>query len=202
MTDDLFLSKGEFMPARKRFQFQHEGNFFTELVVHLSWDVRTTEGPPFDLDAVVFPITPEGKVPTGRFCVYYNNLVSPDQAVQHEGDDLDGSGGGEVVRIHLNRVSPNVEKLVFAVVIYDAVERHEHFGNVAHTSIKFTAEGHGLLDEHRLAGNFAKFTGVVVGEVHREANHWAFQSIDKGYYGGLSEIGTLYGVHFRDTPPA
>jgi tellurium resistance protein TerD len=99
-------------------------------------------------------------------------------------------------------VSPNVEKLVFAVVIYDAVERHEHFGNVAHTSIKFTAEGHGLLDEHRLAGNFAKFTGVVVGEVHREANHWAFQSIDKGYYGGLSEIGTLYGVHFRDTPPA
>ncbi len=69
------------------------------------------------------------------------------------------SGGGEIVRVHLRRVAAVVQRIVFAVVIYNAVERHEHFGNIAHALIRFTPEGGTAIDEHRIAGNFAKFDG-------------------------------------------
>lgn len=199
---DLYMGKGESMPRLKRITFRDENQYFTELVVHLGWDVRDSAGPAFDLDVCVFPLTEAGTVPTGRYCVYYNNLSCPDGAIVHEGDDYDGSGGGEIVRVHLRRVAAVVQRIVFAVVIYNAVERHEHFGNIAHAFIRFTPEGGTAIDEHRIAGNFAKFTGVVIGELFRADDHWEFRSVDKGYYGGLSEIGHIYGVNFVDEAPA
>jgi tellurium resistance protein TerD len=202
VSDDAMpLDKGEVMPAKKRFPIS-SGRRIRELVVHLGWDVRRTAGPPFDLDAVAFPLTASGTVPSGRHCVYYNNLTDPDRSIEHEGDDLDGGGGGEIIRVHLRHVSPTIERIVFAVVIYEAKERHEHFGNIERAYIKFTAEDFGVLDEHRLTGDFASYTGVVIGEMMRQDDDWSFQAIEKGYVGGLAEIGRQYGVSFKNVAPS
>ena len=54
--------------------------------------------------------------------IFYNNLASPDQSVVHTGDNRTGAGDGddEKILVNLKQVSPQIEKFVVTVTIYDA----------------------------------------------------------------------------------
>lgn len=45
-------------------------------------------GADFDLDASAFILGENGKILADEFFVFYNNLKSPDEAVEHTGDNL------------------------------------------------------------------------------------------------------------------
>jgi tellurium resistance protein TerD len=202
MDEELPMDKGEAMPIIKKIRITRpEHPPIRELVVHLGWRVKSTAGPEVDLDASAFPLTANGTVPGGRYCVYYNNLNSPDRSIQHEGDDLDGKGGGEIIRVHLREVSPIIERIAFAVTIYDAKRLHQNFGSLSQAHIRFSAEDVGQLDEHVLSGDYAKYSGVVIGEMCRTGEDWEFHAVERGFYGGLTEIGHHYGVNFREVAP-
>ncbi len=72
----------------------------TAVLVGLGWDVRTTTGADYDLDASALLCDESGKVLSNGHFVFYNNLKSPDGSVEHTGDNLTGEGEGddEIVR--------------------------------------------------------------------------------------------------------
>ena len=77
------------------------GNF----TVGLGWDTNTTAtGADFDLDASVFILGDNKKILSDQHFVFYNNLKSPDGAVEHTGDNRTGEGDGddESIRIDLS----------------------------------------------------------------------------------------------------
>src|SRR4051794_38612833 len=78
----------------------------------LGWDVRTTTGVDFDLDASALLTNASGKVLSDGHFVFYNNLTSPDGSVHHTGDNLTGEGEGddEVINIDLTLVPGEVER--------------------------------------------------------------------------------------------
>src|SRR5215207_3939092 len=78
--------------------------------VGLGWDVRTTTGADFDLDASALLCGADGRVLSDQHFVFYNNLVSPDGSVQHTGDNLTGQGEGddEMIRVNLAAVPGHV----------------------------------------------------------------------------------------------
>src|SRR4029453_14513175 len=98
----------------------------TAVNVGLGWDVRTTTGADFDLDASALLCGADGKVITNKNSLFFTNLKSPDGSVEHTGDNLTGEGEGddEMIKVNLAGVPAEVDKVVFPVSIHEADVRN------------------------------------------------------------------------------
>ncbi len=94
----------------------------TAVAVGLGWDLRTTTGTDFDLDASAIALTPDKKVVSDGHFVFFNNLKSPEGSIEHAGDNRTGEGEGddEVINIDLANTPPTIDSIVFPVSIYEA----------------------------------------------------------------------------------
>ncbi len=170
----------------------------TAVTVGLGWDVRTTTGADFDLDASALLCRADGKVVDDRHFVFFNNLKSPDGSVEHTGDNLTGAGEGddETVRVNLATVPAEVQKIVFAVSIYDAQPRSQSFGQVVNAFIRVVDSNTGTeLARYDLSEDASTETAMIFGELYRHNGEWKFRAIGQGYASGLAGIARDYGVN-------
>ena len=168
------------------------------VTVGLGWDLRTTTGDDFDLDASAILCTEEGKVVSDRDFVFFNNLISSNGAVQHTGDNLTGEGEGddEVIKVDLNSVPTEVAKIVFPVSIYEGDSRGQTFGQVRNAFIRVLDQSGGAeLARYDLTEDASTETAMVFGELYRSGTEWKFRAVGQGYVSGLKGIATDFGVH-------
>ncbi|MET4927664.1 TerD family protein, partial [Streptomyces sp. PSRA5] len=163
------LSKGGNVSLTK------EAPGLTAVLVGLGWDVRTTTGTDYDLDASALLVNEAGKVGTDQNFVFYNNLKSPDGSVEHTGDNLTGEGEGddEVVKVNLAAVPTEITKIVFPVSIHDAESRGHSFGQVRNAFIRVVNQDGGAeLARYDLSEDAATETAMVFGELYRNGAEW------------------------------
>lgn len=170
----------------------------TKVFVGLGWDERGTSGADFDLDASALVCGATGKVLNDQHFIFFNNLVSPDGTVEHTGDNLTGEGDGddEVVNVDLAGLSPAIERIVFAVSIYDAAARQQAFGQVANAYIRVVdATNDSELARYDLTEDASVETAMVFGELHKDTSGWNFRAVGQGHPQGLGGIAADYGVN-------
>ena len=170
----------------------------TAVMVGLGWDVRTTTGADFDLDASAIICNASGKVISDQHFVFFNNLRSPDGAVEHQGDNLTGSGEGddEQIKVNLAGLPGDSDKVVFTVSIYDAETRNQSFGQVQNAFIRVVnAADNNELARFDLTEDASTETAMVFGELYRHSSEWKFRAIGQGYASGLRGIALDYGVN-------
>jgi tellurium resistance protein TerD len=170
----------------------------TNVLVGLGWDVRTTTGADYDLDASAILLNAAGKALSDQHFVFFNNLVSPDGTVEHTGDNLTGEGEGddEVIKVNLAAMSPDVERIVFPVSIYDADARRQSFGQVANAYIRVVnGDNQTELTRFDLTEDASTETAMVFGELYRRTGEWKFRAVGQGYASGLRGIALDYGVN-------
>ena len=169
----------------------------TKVFVGLGWDASTTSGADFDLDAVALILGNNGKVLNDQHFIFFNNLKSPDGAVEHTGDNLTGEGEGddEVINVNLAGLSPAVERVVVAVSIYDAVALQLTFGQVQNAFIRVVnADNNTELARYDLSEDASVETAMIFGELYRHAGDWKFRAIGQGFAGGLGPLARNFGV--------
>jgi tellurium resistance protein TerD len=170
----------------------------TNILVGLGWDVRTTTGADYDLDASAIMLGESGKVLSDNHFVFFNNLTSPDGTVEHTGDNLTGEGEGddELIKVNLQGMAPNVTKIVFPVSIYDADVRSQNFGQVQNAYIRIVNEvDNAEIARFDLSEDASTETAMVFGEVYRHGSDWKFRAVGQGYASGLAGIARDYGVN-------
>ncbi|MGW8973737.1 TerD family protein [Streptomyces platensis] len=170
----------------------------TAVTVGLGWDVRTTTGADYDLDASALLCTEAGKVASGAHFVFYNNLTSPDGSVQHTGDNLTGEGEGddESIDVTLSGVPAEIAKIVFPVSIHEAESRGQSFGQVRNAFIRVVNQADGVeLARYDLSEDASAETAMVFGELYRHGEEWKFRAVGQGYASGLAGIATDFGVN-------
>ncbi|MFD4292402.1 TerD family protein [Rhodococcus sp. NPDC058505] len=170
----------------------------TSITVGLGWDQRTTTGAAYDLDASALLTGAERKVLSDSHFVFYNNLKSPDGAVEHTGDNLTGEGDGddESINIDLTALDPKVTNIFFPVSIHDAVERGQSFGQVINAFIRVVDRNTGIeLARYDLSEDASTETAMIFGEVYRNGAEWKFRAVGQGYASGLAGIARDYGVN-------
>ncbi|MCX4509276.1 TerD family protein [Streptomyces sp. NBC_01619] len=170
----------------------------TAVTVGLGWDVRTTTGTDFDLDASALLTNDEGKVALDGNFVFFNNLKSPDGSVEHTGDNITGEGEGddEQIKVNLAGVPADVQKIVFPVSIYDAESRQQSFGQVRNAFIRVVNQANGEeLARYDLSEDASTETAMVFGELYRNGAEWKFRAIGQGYASGLRGIAQDFGVN-------
>ncbi|GAB2882500.1 TerD family protein [Streptomyces mayteni] len=186
------LSKGGNVSLTK------EAPGLTAVVVGLGWDVRTTTGADYDLDASALLCTAAGKVVSDQHFVFYNNLTSPDGSVEHTGDNLTGEGEGddEAIKVNLATVPPDVTSVVFPVSIHDAVARGQSFGQIRNAFIRVVNQADNAeIARYDLSEDAATETAMIFGELYRHGAEWKFRAVGQGYASGLAGIASDYGVN-------
>ncbi|MCK9922605.1 TerD family protein [Frankia sp. AgPm24] len=170
----------------------------TTVTVGLGWKVRQTSGADYDLDASAIVVNEAGRVLSDGYFVFFNNLVSPDGAVQHLGDNLVGGGGGddEQINVELRTLTPQASKVVFTVSIYDADQRRQTFGQVRDAFIRVTDASTGAeVARYDLTEDASTETAMIFGELYRYGGEWKFRAVGQGYSTGLRGIALDFGVN-------
>ncbi len=168
------------------------------VTVGLGWDVRSTTGVDFDLDASAIGCNAEGKVLTDQHFIFFNNLTSPDGAIQHTGDNLTGEGEGddEQIKVNVATTPQEIDKIVFPVSIYDADNRQQNFGQVRNAFIRVVNDANGQeLARYDLSEDASTETAMVFGELYRAGAEWKFRAVGQGYATGLAGIARDFGVN-------
>jgi tellurium resistance protein TerD len=167
------------------------------VTVGLGWDARTTTGAEFDLDASAIAVGADGKVVSGGHFVFYNNLKSPEGAIEHTGDNLTGEGEGddEQIKVNVAIVPPTIDKIVFPVSIYEAESRQQSFGQVRNAFIRVVNQANNTeLARYDLSEDASTETAMIFGELYRNGTDWKFRAVGQGYASGLRGIAIDYGV--------
>ena len=170
----------------------------TAVTVGLGWDVRTTTGTDFDLDASAIGVKADNKVLTDQHFVFFGNLTSPDGSIQHSGDNLTGQGAGddEQIKVNLAEVPSEIDKITFPVSIYDADMRSQSFGQVRNAFIRVVNQANNEeLARYDLSEDASTETAMVFGELYRNNTEWKFRAIGQGYASGLRGIAQDFGVN-------
>lgn len=170
----------------------------TAVLVGLGWDVRTTTGTDYDLDASALLCDDSGKVVSDQHFIFYNQLKSPDGSVEHTGDNLTGEGEGddEAVKVNLAEVPATITKIAFPVSIHDAENRGQSFGQVRNAFIRVVNQADNVeIARYDLSEDASTETAMVFGELYRHGTEWKFRAVGQGYASGLRGIASDFGVN-------
>lgn len=164
-----------------------------KIMVGLGWDeveqkrrLFAPKPQDIDCDASVILCGKDGKLvsaDTNKCCVYFGNLRHFSGAIVHQGDNLTGGGDGddEQIMVDLPGVPAEIDKLVFAVNIYDANVRKQHFGMIRNAFIRIVDTGsNSEICRFNLSEDYSGMTGMIVGELYRQDNEWKFNAIGQG----------------------
>lgn len=170
----------------------------TNILIGLGWDVRTTDGAAFDLDASLFMVGDTGKVRSDADFIFYNQAKSSCGSVEHTGDNRTGAGDGddESIKVDLVNVPVNVSRLIVTVTIHDAQVRQQSFGQVGGAFMRvINAADNSEIARFDLSEDYSTETAMIFGEVYRHNGEWKFKAIGQGYSGGLAAMCQQYGVN-------
>src|SRR3712207_4372110 len=125
-NNSVKLRKGE-----KVFINSNEKSIFKLLIV-LDCDEKYKGYYPIDLDTSVFMIDANGNTMEKNF-IFYGNTKSLDNAVilNHDYNTGIKNNYKEVIQVNLKTISKNIEKLAFAVTIYEGEKRQQNFCKVS-----------------------------------------------------------------------
>ena len=162
----------------------------TKMTIGLGWDPNEGTGHAFDLDASAIMIDSDRKLVGDEYFVFYNNLNSPDGALQHTGDDPDGKSSDgdddEAIIIDLEKVDSRVEEILFVVTIEDFERRKQNFGMVRNSYIRIVDNNsHQEIAKYELDEDFSIETGVEFGRLYKRNGSWKFEASGIGYRADL-----------------
>ena len=175
---------------------QRENIDAPKFTIGLGWDTNNSStGTAFDLDASIFLLNDQKKLVSDENFVFYNNLVSPDGAVEHTGDNLTGDGDGddEQIKVDLSKVDSRVDEVCIVVTIHDAENRRQNFGQVRNSFIRiFDAASNEVILKYELEEDFSIETAVEFGRIYKREGKWKFEAVGMGMKGGLQDYLNKY----------
>lgn len=166
-----------------------------KFTVGLGWDTNSSNtGDAFDLDVSIFVLGSNGKLINENYFVFYNNLKSPDGAVEHTGDNLTGQGDGddEKIIVDLSSISPDAAEICFVVTIHQADTKRQNFGQIRNSFIRIVDTANTELVKYELDEDFSIETAVEFGRIYKRNNEWKFEAVGAGMKGGLQDFLNKY----------
>lgn len=171
----ISLSKGN------SFNLTKEEPALSKILIGLGWEMLTANQ--LDLDASVFLLNGSRKLVSDLHFIFYNNLKSPDGAVQHTGDNRTGLGEGddEMILVNLPAVGPEVTEILVVVTIHEAMKRGHRFGMLKDAYVRlFDVERKIEILNYDLDATNADDTGVEFIRLYKTGNEWFAQALGNG----------------------
>lgn len=161
----------------------------SSVTVGLGWDEAQKKKGLFarkeraiDCDSSAFLLS-NGRLAGKEDIIYFAHLKHNSGSVVHRGDNLTGAGEGddEQIMVDLDRVPHNVDRIVFVVNIYQAVQRGQHFGMIKNAFIRIVDNRNNTeICRYNLTDDYSGSMGMIFGEIYRHNNEWKFNAVGQG----------------------
>lgn len=167
-----------------------------KFTIGLGWDTNSSStGVSYDLDASVFVLGENKKLLSDQHFIFFNNLKSPDGAVEHTGDNLTGDGDGddEQIIVDLSKIDSRASEICIVVTIHEADTRKQNFGQVRNSFVRIFDSNTNLdILNYELDEDFSIETAVEFGRIYKRNNEWKFEAVGIGMKGGLQDFLAKY----------
>jgi tellurium resistance protein TerD len=166
-----------------------------KFTIGLGWDTNnSSSGNGFDLDASVFILGENKKLISDRHFVFYNNLTSPDNSVEHTGDNRTGDGDGddEQIKVDLSKIVAEATEICVVVTIHEAEIRKQNFGQVRNSFVRVIDNNNQEILKYELEEDFSIETAVEFGRIYKRNGEWKFEAVGMGMKGGLEDFLSKY----------
>jgi len=167
---------------------QREAISAPQFTVGLGWDTNSSStGSSFDLDTSIFVLGENKRLLSDAHFVFYNNLKTPDGAVEHTGDNLTGEGDGddEQIKVDLSKIGADASEICIVVTIHDAENRRQNFGQIRNSYIRIFDGTKTEILKYELEEDFSIETAVEFGRIYKRNNEWKFEAVGAGMKDGL-----------------
>ena len=163
-----------------------------KLQIGFGWNVKDGR---CDVDASAFLLGADGKVPSDDWFVFYGQPESPDGAVR-----IGPQGGGDrqALSVDLNRLSPQIQRVVFVMTINEALENHLNFGMIADAWLRVLDGAGRELVSYSPAELYENITSMTLGELYLRNGEWRFNPVGNGMDTDLAGQCAVYGVNISD----
>jgi stress response protein SCP2 len=200
------LNKGE------KFNLSQASPDLKQVAIALGWSIANQQNisdvnnQSYDIDASVFALGKNGKIPDEKYLVFYNNLRSPDGSIVHSGDSKTGQNQGddETINVDLDKVSAAIGEMVFVVTIHDGQAKQQNFSQIQNAFIRLYDRTTGSeLARYDLTEAFSEETAIEFGRLYKRDSNWRFQAVGQGYKAGLqSFVDKYHAENQQETKPA
>lgn len=159
------------------------------LTIGSGWDTNhSSSGFNMDIDAAVFMLDENKKLPGDDFFIFYNNLKSRDNAVTHDGDDLTAGGSMEQIRIDLSKTDLRVAEILVLVTINDAEKRRQNFGQARNSYVRISnTDTKEELLKYDLDLDFPIENTFEFCRIYRASSDWKWEALGVGKKSSLQE---------------
>lgn len=174
------------------------------ITIGLGWKVKKKKtgffgallggkGDEYDLDAIAFLLDKSGKIGSlgnaqlvGGDVIFFNNLRHHSGHVVHTGDNLQGGAGvqdDEQIIVKLNSLSPEYDRIVFLVTIYQGIQKKQDFGEIEQAFMRAVDGKGNEIARYNLAEDpmYNGMRTLVFGEVYRKDGGWKFRALGDGH---------------------
>ena len=161
--------------------------------IGLGWDVNDSR---CDLDASAFMLDKNNRIVGDEWFIFYGQDTSPDNSVKYKTFDIGVACEDDAeLTVDLNSVSPNVEKILIAITIYEASANRLNFGMVSNVYARII-DGDSNKETSRFVQDecYSNVTALVLGELYRYKGAWKFNAVGSGVARDLAEFCGMYGV--------
>lgn len=164
-----------------------------KVILGAGWDISNS-GSDFDLDIAAFLLDCNNKFNSLENIIFFNNKQG--EGIYLEGDNRTGIGEGDDERIviDLERINPNIQKIVFVVTIHNAQVKRQTFGMIGNSYIRLVDVDNNEkeLCRFNLKENGSTATSVLFAELLREGSEWQFKARGEGKIADLNGILALF----------
>lgn len=177
-----------------RFNLSQETPDVKILSIILGWQVNQTRHN-YDIDASVFMLGADGKVPNEKYFVFYNNLQSPDVSLKHYGNEHIEKDNRcqQKINIDLSKIALDIQEIVFVVTIHEAPIKNQDFSQIKNAFIKiYNEETRQPLFCYKLREDFSQETALEFGRFYQKDGQWRFKAVGDGYKSGLQSFVEQY----------
>lgn len=159
----------------------------------LGWNTASAQ---CDVDVSAFLLDGGGKVPGDSWFVFYGQKESPDHSTVFRAEN---STDRESITIHLDKLNPDIKKIVFVLTIHEALEKKLNFGMVSDAYIRILdAASSEELASFLMTQYYANVVSMMIGELYNHNGIWKFNAVGNGVAKDLSDLCGMYGVQVDD----
>lgn len=176
---NVFLQKGQKVAV----------NDSSVMKIALGWDILDARCEP---DASAFMLGADGKVISDEWFIFYGQNASPDGSVKYSASQ---TGDDAVMDIDFRKINPSVQRIVFSVTIYEAVEKGLNFGMTENVYARIIDSQNNETFRFQLDECYNNVTAMVLGELYRYKGNWKFNAVGSGVARDLAGFCAMYGVN-------
>lgn len=159
------------------------------VVVGFGWRVIESRGPATELVPSAVVCDAEGRALSDEHLVFFNQLATPDGAVQYvQGDE-------EQIEVDLAGVPEQVTKIVFVVYADPDLRQPGNFSSVRQAYVRVCdRSGTEIVRYDIEEDSDVAITAMIFAELYRHKGAWKVRAIGQGYSTGLAGVAADFGV--------